>query len=172
MQKVLAYTVQSLVSIWLAFTIAGCNNTTQDQITIGSKHTIHSSILKEDRSLWIHVPDVGEHDTTTRFPVLYLLDGDSHFYSVVGSVHQLSSVNGNDVCPKMVVVGIPNTVRARDLTPTHVTSPGADSSFFKPTGGGEAFTEFLSKEVIPYIEKIILFHSSVFSLGIRWAVSW
>jgi predicted alpha/beta superfamily hydrolase len=57
------------------------------------------------------------------------------------------------VCPRMVIVGIPNTVRSRDLTPTQVKSTGADSSFHRPTGGGEAFTEFLAKEVIPYIEK-------------------
>jgi predicted alpha/beta superfamily hydrolase len=52
----------------------------------------------------------------------------------------------------MIVVAIPNTNRRRDLTPTHVTSEKEDSTFFKPSGGGEKFTDFLAQDVIPYIE--------------------
>lgn len=48
----------------------------------------------------------------------------------------------------MIIVGIPNTRnhRLRDLTPS------ADSAV-PGSGGGEAFTSFLEKELIPYIEK-------------------
>lgn len=144
----------SLLALGVVILVTGCDKKEENpDIAIGKKYTIHSQVMDEDRSLWIYVPEMNENDTTTKFPVLYLLDGDSHFYSVVGLVHQLSSVNGNDICPKMIVVGIPNTNRSRDLTPTHVTSSGADSSFYKSTGGGEKFTEFIKTEVIPYVEK-------------------
>ena len=69
-------------------------------------------------------------------------------------MRQLSSVNGNTVCPKMIVVGIPNTNRMRDLTPT--TPEGEqfyiDSSASTNSGGGEKFISFIEKELIPHIE--------------------
>jgi predicted alpha/beta superfamily hydrolase len=72
----------------------------------------------------------------------------------VGLIQQLSQANGNSVYPEMIVVGIPNTDRTRDLTPTHVTSdlPMMDSSFSKTSGGGENFVTFLEKELMPYID--------------------
>jgi hypothetical protein len=88
-----------------------------------------------------------------RYPVLYLLDGDGHFSSVVGMIQQLST-GGNNNCPKMIVVAIPNTDRARDLTPTHIDAdpPMMDSASSKTSGGGENFIAFIEKELMPYIE--------------------
>jgi len=63
-------------------------------------------------------------------------------------------VNGNTNVPEMIVVGIPNTDRFRDLTPTftdRMPFPG------KPpgnAGGGEAFTDFMEKELIPHIDSL------------------
>ncbi len=91
-----------------------------NSINIGDIVTINSEILQEQRELWIHVSDgvPGEAPASKKYPVVYLLDGGAHFSSVVGMVQQLSTVNGNTACPKMIVVGIPNTNRTRDLTPT------------------------------------------------------
>jgi predicted alpha/beta superfamily hydrolase len=124
-------------------------------IIIGKKDSIYSKVLGEDRKVWIHIPDnYAQVDSTRRYPVLYLLDGDAHFYSVVGMMHQLSSVNGNNICPRMIVVGIPNTNRVRDLTPTHVESKKeGENEFFKPSGGGEKFTDFIEQELIAFIDK-------------------
>jgi predicted alpha/beta superfamily hydrolase len=82
------------------------------------------------------------------------LDGDAHFYSVVGMIQQLSTVNGNMISPEMIVVGIPNTDRTRDLTPTHVDSDPItkDADAFKTSGGGEKFISFIEKELMPYID--------------------
>src|SRR4051812_2171161 len=135
----------------------GCkqNEHKSNVVGIGTKDSLQSAILNEEREVWIHVPDdYSAKDTTKRYPVLYLLDGDAHFYSVVGLIHQLSSVNGNDVCPRMIVVAIPNANRTRDLTPTHVESKKeSENDFFKPSGGGEKFTDFIERELIPYIDK-------------------
>lgn len=104
-----------------------------NKVTIGTIDSIQSKILNEQRKIWIYVPNSGQVDSKQRFPVLYLLDGDAHFYSVVGMVQQLSQVNGNTICPEMIVVGIPNSDRTRDLTPTHVDAdpPFMDSTFSK-----------------------------------------
>ena len=104
------------------------------KINIGSIDTIQSKILNESRRLWVHVPNM-QPNSGERFPVVYLLDGDAHFPSVVGMIQQLSTVNGNTVVPQMIVVGIPNTNRMRDLTPSK------DLSMNEPnmSGGGDAF---------------------------------
>lgn len=142
-----------------------------NKITVGTIETIHSKILNEDRKVWIHVPDgyIKGKAKKEHYPVLYLLDGNTHFTSVVGMTEQLSTMNGNTICPKMIVVGILNTDRARDLTPTHVESdlPMMTNEASKTTGGNENFIAFIQKELMPYVEtnyptapyKILIGHS-------------
>src|SRR4051794_22189907 len=126
------------------------------KIVIGKIDSISSKILNEQRKVWIYTPDMtsGDHTPGRRYPVLYLLDGDAHFLSVVGLVQQLSQANGNTVYPEMIIVGIPNTDRTRDLTPTHVISdlPAMDSNSSRTSGGGENFVAFLEKELMPHID--------------------
>lgn len=123
-----------------------------EKIVIGKTDSIHSKILGENRNIWVYVPgDAGNNKD--RYPVIYLLDGNGHFSSVVGMIQQLST-GGNNNCTKMIVVAIPNTDRTRDLTPTHVDTdpPFMDSAASKTSGGGENFIAFIEKELMPYIE--------------------
>lgn len=112
-------------------------------ISIGKKETIHSKILNENRNLWIYTPNITSQSSNNnkKYPVLYLLDGEVHFYSTVGIIQQLSQANGNGVLPEMIVVGIENNNRLKDLVPsTDATKPNP-------------FLDFLSTELIPYIER-------------------
>ena len=142
-----------IVSAVITFAAQAQND---NKIVIGKIDSVYSKILNEQRKIWVYTPDMtsGVHDTSQRYPVLYLLDGDAHFASVAGLVQQLSQVNGNTVFPEMIVVAIPNTDRTRDLTPTHVTSdlPMMDSNFSKTSGGGENFVSFIEKELMPHID--------------------
>ena len=108
-----------------------------NRIVIGTVDTVYSKILNEKRTLLIHVPDGGKDE---RYPVLYILDGESHFNSAVGIVQQMAGV-----IPDMVIVGITNTVRQRDLTPTSVAGDNV-------SGGGEKFIKFISDELFPYVD--------------------
>ncbi|HEY6977678.1 MAG TPA: alpha/beta hydrolase-fold protein [Chitinophagaceae bacterium] len=129
-----------------------------NKIVIGKIDSVYSGILNEQRKIWVYTPDMtsGDRDKTQRYPVLYLLDGDAHFPSVVGLIQQLSQANGNTVYPEMIIVAIPNTDRTRDLTPTHVASdpPMMDSNFSKTSGGGENFVAFIEKELMPHIDSV------------------
>lgn len=140
----------------------GQAQTTQAQpstVAIGIRDVINSKVLNEQRRLLIYVPAsaTSEVYTKQRYPVIFLLDGEAdHFSYVAGMVRQLSSVY---VCPEMIVVGIPNTDRTRDLTPTHMDSwkflnleLGVD--LMKNSGGGEKFISFLKKELIPHIDSL------------------
>lgn len=128
---------------------------TDNKIVIGTIEHITSKILNEDRELRIYVPNSGSETifSKQKYPVLYLLDGEAHFNSVVGMMEQLCN-NGNTVVPEMIIVGIPNTDRMRDLSPTHIKDdlPVMDSIAAKNTGGNEKLFEFMEKELFPYIE--------------------
>lgn len=130
-------------------------NKQENLIVIGQVDSLHSEILNEQRKLLVYVPESakGNSNNQEKYPVLYLLDGDDHFHSVTGMVHQLSAEGGNNLIPEMIVVGIPNTDRTRDLTPTHVPVVFGDSAFVRTSGGGEKFLDFMEKELIPFIER-------------------
>jgi hypothetical protein len=126
------------------------NNT---DIVIGKIDSLNSTILNEQRKIWIHVPEGNSSELfeKKKYPVVYLLDGDAHFSSVVGMIQNLSF----GVWPQMIVVGIPNTNRSRDLTPTKAKldpSMMLDSTIVANTGGGENFMSFIEKELIPFID--------------------
>lgn len=112
----------------------------QDYV-IGKAIKIRSSVLNEERILLVHLPD--EYDQTqAHYPVLYLLDGNSHFHNVTGIVQFFFT---RKIAPPMIVVALPNVDRNRDFTPTKVQR--------KPTsGGGERFLSFFRQEVIPYVD--------------------
>lgn len=123
------------------------------QINIGKSHTIHSKILHEKREFWVHLPRNYDKHSSRKYPVLFLLDGQSHFLSVTGMIDQLSE-DGNTKFPEMIIVGILSTLdRTRDLTPTHIEGehPYIDSAACKESGGNENFISFLEKELIPHI---------------------
>lgn len=111
-------------------------------IVAGQKITLHSSIMNEDRTLWIHTPDT-TLTSSGRYPVIYLLDGDSYFLSTSGTMQFLS---GNNKMPPMIVVGILNTNRTRDLTPlpADTATPGS--------GGADRFLQCITREIMPYVE--------------------
>ena len=130
--------------------------------------TIHSNVLNEDRKVYIHFPKVDSADLNKRFPVLYLMDADNHFELLAQYVDYLSRPDVLAM-PKMIVVGIPNTNRTRDLTPTksvtnYMGKP--DSGSYKFSGGNENFLKFIETELIPMIDKNYKTEAYKFWLGI------
>lgn len=117
-----------------------------------------SKVLNENRTVYIHCPKPDSTNVNSRFPVLYLMDGESHFDMLSQYMDYLSRWNVN-VIPEMIVVGIVNTRRTRDLTPTksiinYFGQPDTSKvSWMKPSGGAEQFLQFIREELMPYIDK-------------------
>jgi predicted alpha/beta superfamily hydrolase len=116
-------------------------------IQIGTRHTIASKIMGEARPYLVHTPS-GYDLTGEVYPLVILLDGDAHFQHVVASADFLSERNR---IPGLIVVGVSNTVRTRDLTPPTSTSGDVPPSI--PTGGAEKFLGFIGDELIPELER-------------------
>jgi uncharacterized protein len=129
---------------WIALHF-GAFAQTDNKIVIGHIDTVQSKILNEPRQIWIYTPESEDSSSSAkqRYPVVYLLDGKEHFVFFVGVLKHLSY---HLLCPQMIVVGITNTDRDRDLTPTR------DSSYYFKSGGGKHFMSFIEKELMPYVD--------------------
>ncbi|WP_146052702.1 alpha/beta hydrolase-fold protein [Aquimarina sp. I32.4] len=126
----------------------------QDKIEIGEKHTLFSKTLNEEREYWVYLPP-NYSDTIyapEQYPVAYFLDGDRHFHSLTG-IHDFLSKGPYASLPQMIMVGVLNTDRARDLTPTQVINKDKSMRSFPTSGGNLKFLSFLEKELIPEIQK-------------------
>lgn len=139
----------------LLATLARAQTIQGTAIVLGRVDSVASAVLKEQRKFWVYVPASARSSTylPQRYPVVYLLDGDAYFVSVTGMVRQLSEDFLTNVFPEMIVVGILNTNRLRDFTPTRATrSAVIPASALPASGGAENFTTFLAQELIPYVE--------------------
>ncbi|WP_372934932.1 alpha/beta hydrolase-fold protein [Mariniphaga sediminis] len=140
--------------IVLLFLLIGINQVKSqhtDQIIIGTKHRLHSGILNEEREYWVSLPESYnlEGSSYKRYPLLIVLDGNSHFRSITGMVNYMSSgYNGNRSIPEMIVVAIQNVDRRRDFTPDKIVTVRENNS-----GGGDKFLSFLEEELIPELDQ-------------------
>ncbi len=120
-----------------------------DSIPTHDTFVITSRALAEPRTILVHTP-AGYAAARDRFPVLYMPDGglDEDFPHVVNTIDSLIALRR---IPPTIVVGIPNTLRRRDLTgPTLVAS---DSAIAPRVGGSVAFRRFIRTELMPEIRR-------------------
>lgn len=128
----------------------------QESIEIGKSYTIHSKILNEDRNIQIYLPP-GYHETkypNQKYPVIYLLDGESNFNYLTAYIDKLSKYPYPDI-PEMIIIGIINTNRTRDLTPTKVIADKMTKEqagkLKGDNGGNTDFFKFINDELFPYV---------------------
>ncbi len=119
---------------------------------LGRIDELQSAELSEKRILNIYLPEGYRQDDTTRYPVIYLLDGsaDEDFIHVVGLV-QFNTFSWIQRMPNSIVVGIATVDRKRDLSfPTTVEE---HKKKWPTVGGSAKFMAFIEKELQPYIDK-------------------
>ncbi len=109
----------------------------------GKTVTIYSTILQESRKIQIYSPaQPGSKNIT--YPVLYVFDAESLFLSVVAATQFMYHGSSLPQMPEAIIVGIYNTNRDRDMpVPQEIDS----------TMGAANFLKFLTKELLPFINK-------------------
>jgi len=125
----------------------------REPIHLGEIHTLQSTILDEERSIWVYAP-AGYENTGKKYPVIYLIDASNDFHHLVGTMRFLAR---NSKLPEMIVVGVTNADRTRDLTPPiteQMLDAKGDPVPERPTAGGaDNFLTFFEKELFPYVEE-------------------
>ena len=127
----------------------------QTGICTGSADTVYSRVLQEERAYWIHLPENYADSVQKTYPVIYLLDGDLFFHALV-AVQRSYSRGRQPVMPECIIVGILNTDRTRDFTPSKSAyrRDGKRYDGDMETGGGsESFTNYLTNELRNKITK-------------------
>ena len=120
-------------------------------IIIGNQFVIKSSILDEERTCLISIPDSYNDSTeiAKKYPIIILLDGYTHFKTASGIVHFMSSNrNRNNLMPESIIIAIENIDRERDFTVTKIKTKRPNTM-----GGGRNFLNFIEKELIPYVDE-------------------
>lgn len=103
--------------------------------------SLSSKILKQQRHLQVVLPP--DYDSTRKYDVLYLLDGD---WNTEMTTQIQGFLRESGFMPQNIVVGIRHVSRDKELTPTGSDNPAA-------FGGAGLFLSFIEKELIPFVEK-------------------
>jgi len=127
------HSCSALITLALAFA-APLLSAQEFGLTVGKHESIQSRILNEKRDILVSVP----HPMKQNVPLLVVLDGEWTFTKVAVIVDHLV---GNGRLPPMVVAGIVNTNRGRDLMPTFEGNEFA-------SGPSDKFLSFISDELI------------------------
>ncbi|WP_257385327.1 alpha/beta hydrolase [Tahibacter caeni] len=110
--------------------------------------TLDSAALKETRRIAVYTPPGYAADAAARYPLLVMPDGGvaedfPHVATVVDRAIRAGQM------PALVLVGIENTERRRDMTgPTEVES---DRKIAPRVGGSAAFRAFVRDELLPQV---------------------
>lgn len=133
----------------VAVVMSLANTVLAEPVVIGERYQLPSTIMGEVRTVMVAVPP-GTGDQAAA-PVLYLTDAESQFEHTVATVQFLAR---NGLIPPMIVVGVVNTDRTRDLTPTKATLPARDGQprDFPTAGGADRFLDFFERELVPWVE--------------------
>lgn len=141
--------------VWAA--LAGRSSTAPAEEPMPPHETfvVQSAVLGEARRINIYKPPgtgtgTGSGDGRARFPVLYMLDGGvkEDFPHVSTAVD--AAIREGALRP-LILVGIENTERRRDLTPP--TDVESDRKIAPRIGGSAKFRAFLSRELRPEIDR-------------------
>ena len=139
--------VNYLVLVFLF--LLSCKNTPRYNDPIPRHETlkITSKKLNETRIINVWTPPSYDNSTVS-FPVLYMPDGGikEDFPHIANTLAKL--IEEKSIQP-IILVGIENTVRGRDLTGFSETKE--DEQYCPLTDGAKNFREFITKELIPQI---------------------
>ena len=132
-------------------TIAGCNKPAlpSDPIPQHDTFKIQSTSLGETRVVCVWIPPEYS-DTQNSYPVLYMPDGGikEDFPHIANTLAELIAAGS---VPPMILVGIENTDRRRDLTgPSDVAS---DAKIAPLSDGSSVFRQFIGDELVPAINQ-------------------
>jgi hypothetical protein len=117
-----------------------------ETIVSAEKLRLRSAVLSEERELLIAKPE-GYEASKEAYPVVFVLDGDLNFPFTAEIARYLAAYR---LIPKLLVVGVKNTDRVRDMTPNKPVRP---HERYASAGGADRFLKFLADEAIPALER-------------------
>lgn len=141
----------NLCLLFILITISSCSNTSapNDPIPHHDTFVINSKLLGEKRTINVWTPD-NYKSQQQALPVMYMADGGvkEDFPHIANTLAKL--IKENKIKP-LILVGIENTQRRRDLT--GFTEVAKDKEIAPVVGGSGKFRAFIKDELFPEIDK-------------------
>lgn len=113
----------------------------REPLVVGEVVVLESALLGEPRPITVQVPPDVAADTA--LDVIVVLDAETHGYHVSGIVDFLAD-RYVERLPPTLVIGVLNTDRLRDTTPTPTEK-------YPDGGGARRFVRFLAEELLPWV---------------------
>lgn len=114
-------------------------------IRIGIRDTVSSTILNQKRELAIYLPPSYHTSPNQKYPVLYILDGEYNFQYVAGLMELEGGIS--ERIPELILVGI----SGKDSeTYRQNCKPNIDG--VEDSGNADEVADFIEKELIPYVD--------------------
>src|SRR5215213_3030071 len=124
---------------------------TQTNFSIGDTQTVHSSILNEDRKIYVYTP----RKTNIKIPLILVFDGETLFEPTVFALRFMNRASEIPQVPEALIIGIPNVDRMRDMPIPQQFGGKSENNFM----------QFLSKELIPYLNNRYALNGHTISIG-------
>ena len=118
-------------------------------VAVGQSLRFESRVLGETRTVDVALP-AGYERSSARYPVLVVLDGESLFGIAAAIADFYASATQ---LPPMIVVGVRNVARTRDMTPPAVEGFEPPDLGSDNPGGAPRFLSFLADELLPWIDR-------------------
>lgn len=132
------------------FSLSSCSSaeTISDPVPKHDHFRIYSKHVKEERVINVWIPQI-PNTVPQALPVMYMADGGikEDFPHIANTLEKL--IKENKMKP-MILVGIENTQRRRDLT--GFTEVESDKAVAPIVGGSANFRAFIKEELIPEIQ--------------------
>ena len=139
----------------LSVLFLSCSQTDKKQLVSEvSKNswTVYSEAVQDSFVISVQLPEEYGKDTTVNYPTVYMLDANFHFPILAATVKQYEKAG---MLPPVILVGIGyksfqlmDSLRNRD----YLYPAALPSDEINAVGGGQKFNDFISNQLIPYID--------------------
>ncbi len=134
------------ILVLLLFVAGSINGFSQNQINIGERFLIPSTILGDERAISVYFPPSYYFNSKQKFPVLYILDGDYNFQYVAGLLELWGGIS-EDI-PEMILVAI-----SGKGSKTYRRNCKPNIPNIEDAGNADAVIRFMKDELIPYVNE-------------------
>ena len=141
------------VSVLITLVFCSCSDTkNKNTNSLHKEFALYSNVVKDLFQISVQLPVHYYDDTSTKYPVVYVLDANFHFPILSATMKQYEL---DGLLPPMILVGIGyksfeqmDSLRVRDyLYPASIPSDEMNA-----VGGGRNFYDFIAKQLVPNID--------------------
>jgi len=160
--------MKKIFSLLVIFIFFSCQSSTKDntqnskdKIVIGERCSLTSTILNEDRDVFVSLP-LNYERNTHNYPVIIVMDAE-YLFEITNSIVKIKT--SRNEMPESIIVGIPNNTGKRSDMALELTKNDGRKFFGDHGGKSKDYLEFFKKELFPFLEKNYRVNSSKAIIG-------